>query len=431
MVALGLSVAFSVALAAPTADAGSLTTLLHNGASAWTIQGNIVAYNGSVLATAAGTSSANLLSPIAGGAGWTNTIVHTFSGVGGEGAYPDDGLVWANGRAYGVTSGGGNSGCSNGCGTVFTLAPPAGGGDTWVETQLYKFSNDENGYLPRSLPLVVGQLVFATATAAANDSTRPGAPDPEGGVAFMLTPKAGGGSTYRLLHHFDAASSDGTLPNGAMVHDGAGNVYGETFSGGTCGYGVVYRLTRPAKSGQPWGYARLHDFGATGSGCEYADGRQPVSGLTLAGNVLYGATSLGTAAECGTIFAITLGATPTYRRIHTFGQTPGDACGVQSRLLVTSAGVIHGASAMGGSGPVSTECPYGCGTLFTLTPQPGGGYAAKVDYSFSGGSDGAGPRASLLPWKGGALSATSHGGQPGDTANPDYTSFGTLFLLVP
>lgn len=427
----GLALGLIATLATPAAMAGTLTTLLHNGSSAWAIQGNIVAYNGSVLATAGGTSSANLLSPIPGGTGWTNTVIHTFNGVGGEGAYPDDGLSWAGGRAYGVTSGGGNAGCANGCGTVFMLTPPAAGGDPWVETQLFKFSNDQNGYLPRSLPLIVGQRVFATATAAANDTTRPGGTAPEGGVAFLLTPKATGGYSYQMLHHFDAASLDGTLPNGAMVRDSAGSIYGETFSGGKCGYGVVYKLTPPAKASQPWGYASLHEFGATASGCDYADGRQPVGGLTLVGNALYGTTSLGTVNECGTVYTITLGATPAYSRIYTFGQTPGDACNVQSRLLVTGTGVIHGASSTGGAGPVSTECTHGCGALFTLTPQTGGGYAAQVDYSFSGGSDGAEPRASLLPWKGGVLSATNHGGQPGDAGNPDYTSFGTLFLFKP
>jgi uncharacterized repeat protein (TIGR03803 family) len=43
-----------------------------------------------------------------------------------------------------------------------------------------------------------------------------------------------------LLHSFD--SSDGYIPNGALVRDSSGNLYGTTQSGGPSGYGTVFML---------------------------------------------------------------------------------------------------------------------------------------------------------------------------------------------
>ena len=54
------------------------------------------------------------------------TVLHTFTGTGGDGASPyDDLLLDAKGNLYGTAADGGNSGCYNnlGCGIVFRLTP--------------------------------------------------------------------------------------------------------------------------------------------------------------------------------------------------------------------------------------------------------------------------------------------------------------------
>jgi hypothetical protein len=49
-----------------------------------------------------------------------------------------------------------------------------------------------------------------------------------------------------ILHDFDYNGKDGYQPNGSLVFDGAGNLYGTTLNGGTDGgyvCGTVFELT--------------------------------------------------------------------------------------------------------------------------------------------------------------------------------------------
>jgi uncharacterized repeat protein (TIGR03803 family) len=47
-----------------------------------------------------------------------------------------------------------------------------------------------------------------------------------------------------VLHSF--AESDGANPDGGLILDANGNLYGTTINGGTYGYGTVFKLTPPA-----------------------------------------------------------------------------------------------------------------------------------------------------------------------------------------
>ncbi|MGC1372470.1 MAG: choice-of-anchor tandem repeat GloVer-containing protein, partial [Candidatus Sulfotelmatobacter sp.] len=68
------------------------------------------------------------------GVGWVETVLHIF-GCGADGATPSAGLVFdANGNLYGTTIWGG----AYGFGAVFELSPAAGG--SWVESVLHSFS---------------------------------------------------------------------------------------------------------------------------------------------------------------------------------------------------------------------------------------------------------------------------------------------------
>jgi uncharacterized repeat protein (TIGR03803 family) len=63
------------------------------------------------------------------------------------------------------------------------------------------------------------------------------------GAVFKLT-HTSGGWTYTSLHDF-TGGSDGAYPNGSLVFDSNGNIYGTTESWGPYGYdGVVFEVTQ-------------------------------------------------------------------------------------------------------------------------------------------------------------------------------------------
>ena len=53
----------------------------------------------------------------------------------------------------------------------------------------------------------------------------------------------GGGWSESILHSF-GAGTDGFIPFGPVILDGAGNIYGTTELGGVPDGGIVFELTR-------------------------------------------------------------------------------------------------------------------------------------------------------------------------------------------
>ena len=92
---------------------------------------------------------------------------------------------------------------------------------------------------------------------------------------------------------FPFNGSNGSNPQGGLIADAAGNLYGATFYGGSANSGVVFEMSPPVALGGRWTETTLYSFtGENGTG----DGQNPSGDLTLdnAGN-LYGTTSSG---EC-------------------------------------------------------------------------------------------------------------------------------------
>ena len=141
---------------------------------------------------------------------WKEKVLYSFQGV-PDGATPTGAMVFDKaGNLYGATLYGGASTYDNGpgqCGTVYKLAPPATKGGAWTETVLYIFKGH--------------------------------------------------------------AQNDGATPEGGLVIDEAGNLYGTTgyggsgpclLLGGAVGCGTVYELSPPAKQGNPWMETVLYSF---------------------------------------------------------------------------------------------------------------------------------------------------------------------------
>ena len=279
---------------------------------------------------------------------WTQTDIFDFdSGAfGATGSEPHGDLaIDGKGNLYGATFEGG----ANGAGVAFELSPPAGGVGAWTETILFNFSMTTGGNPYGSgVALSKGNLYGTTFYGGMNG----------GGVAYELSPPSGGVGFWNetVLHNFGAAfSNDGSYPQGGMILDAAGNLYGTTSSGGTHGRGTVFQLSQV---GGTWTENVLYNF--TGG----TDGLYPVSGLLFdkSGN-LYGTTYYGGVAgvNAGTVFKLAPGATWTFTTLYQFAGTP-DGANASSALSIDPSGNLYGTTTHGGAGTCN------CGTVFKLVP---------------------------------------------------------------
>jgi uncharacterized repeat protein (TIGR03803 family) len=228
------------------------------------------------------------------------------------------------------------------------------------ETVLYNFNGGVTGSEPGS------NLILDAAGNLYGTSPRGGATDY--GVVFELSPQTGGGWTEQVLHSFSNNGHDGILPQGGLIFDAGGNLYGTTSGGGVHKGGTVFELA-PATGGG-WTESVLHNFGAG------ADGSEPYGGLIMdaAGN-LYGTTTLGGAHGDGAAFELSpvTGEGWTEKMLHSFSGTT-DGSQPFAGLTFDASGNLYGTALEGGT--------YGDGTVFELTPQSGGQWAGKVLHTF-------------------------------------------------
>jgi uncharacterized repeat protein (TIGR03803 family) len=245
-----------------------------------------------------------LIPPAVAGGAWTVTVLYNFTGQGGDGAGPAGVAIGAQGVLYGVTGlGGTSSSCSGGCGTVFSLSPPASSGGAWTESVLHSFGRND-GYQPVSVAIGSGGVLYGM-TWAGGTSANCGAGGC--GTAFSLTPPAaaGGSWTETVLHDFTSQGGDGSFPLGALVTETSGRIYGTTKGGGGAGCpqqggcGTAFVLTPPASPGGVWTETVLHHFpGQSGGGL-------PSAGLVIGeSGVLYGTTYSGGTSGYGTVFSL-------------------------------------------------------------------------------------------------------------------------------
>jgi uncharacterized repeat protein (TIGR03803 family) len=228
--------------------------------------------------------------PGKGQSGWTFTDIHDFSATEGN---PDVGVILdAEGNLYGVTYDGGGPGFA---GTVYTLSPPTGAQGSWTEATLFAFPQ-ANGEQPYGGLVMDGAGKLYGTTLATGAQTI--------ATAFELSPPAQGQSGWSeaTIYNFPAMSA----PNGDLLLDAAGNLYGTSLTGGAQACGAVFALSPPAQGQTIW-------TGSVLVSLNDKDGAAPVAGLIADRNgTLYGtASSGGAAGHCrhglkgvGTVFAV-------------------------------------------------------------------------------------------------------------------------------
>jgi uncharacterized repeat protein (TIGR03803 family) len=207
-------------------------------------------------------------------------LLFSFDGTGGSG--PASQMTFdAAGNLYGTTRSG-----DNGFGTVWKLTPPAQGATVWAGTILWQFSG-QDGESPAGGPLVfdkAGALYGTCGTGGAGNY----------GVVFKVSPPQGSGTawTESTVFSFDAQAS---FPNSGVVFSSKGDLIGTTSSGD----GAVYRLQPPAAGGTAWRENLLWQFSGS-------DGSNPESPLVLRPHgVIFGTTATGGTSGYGTVWKLT------------------------------------------------------------------------------------------------------------------------------
>ncbi len=391
----------------------------------------------------------------------TVSVLYTLTG-----AFPTGGLVRDSaGNLYGTTPEGGI-----GAGTVFKLS--LGKDGAWTETVLYTFTGAPDAAGPE------GGLVLESAGNLYGTTMRGGTSNL--GAVFKVT-KTG---KETVLYSFCSVANcaDGEFPNGGLVRDADGNLYGTTALGGNpafCGEGcgIVFKITKTGKETVLYNFCSI-------ANC--ADGAFPVGGggtfpdewlvRDAAGN-LYGTTPAGGDLAfcgddrgCGTVFKVDKTGKETV--LHSFCSVAKCADGSYPLvgLIQDGAGNLYGTTTDGGKhvhyGTVFKVDTTGKGTvlysfpghasvgevypsalvldaaanLYGTTEFSGTFHSGSVFevtnsgrtrtlYSFNNGTDGGSPEGGLILDSAGNVYGTTLSG--GNVNGCEGFGCGTVFELTP
>jgi uncharacterized repeat protein (TIGR03803 family) len=284
-----------------------------------------------------------------------------------------------------------------------------------TETVLYSFLGGNDGAMPDG-GLVADRAGNLYGTTGGGGGTN------NYGTVFKLAADG----TETVLYAFKGGS-DGITPAGNLVADKSGNLYGDTVAGGSCtgsacadrGCGTVFEI---APNGME---TILYTFQGGG------DGGVPYAGLIRdnSGN-LYGTTNLGGINNpsncgggdlgCGTVFKVTQSGTESV--VYDF-QGGSGGWAPEAGLTMDSAGNLYGTTAGGGG---AAYCEFGCGTVFEVAADG----TETVLYSFQGGNDAWDPVAGVVRDKTGNLYGTTFAGGGAHCAHV-ADGCGTVFKLTP
>jgi uncharacterized repeat protein (TIGR03803 family) len=309
-----------------------------------------------------------------------------------DGLQPEAGLLLGPGKTvYGSTGQGGKGTCGllNGCGTLF------------------RFSSN-GSHLDRSFRALDGAVPTAALIRGTDGNfygtTSAGGSDPSCDTGCGTIFKVSAAGALTKLHDFTYAT-DGALPYAPLLQGTDGNFYGTTSSGGpgSSGLGTIFKLTPTGTLTTIYSFDTIHGGVPFGGLVEGKDGN------------FYGNTYTGGIHNCfnpcGTVFQVTPGGSITV--LHKFILTDGGA--PSAGLILASDGNFYGTTTIGGD--VSCNAPYGCGTIFEITPTG----TLTTLHSFSG-TDGAYPTGGLIQATDGSLYGTTFEGGLSD--------LGTVFKLT-
>jgi uncharacterized repeat protein (TIGR03803 family) len=217
--------------------------------------------------------------------------------------------------------------------------------------------------------------------------------------------------TFTTLHSFTPTSpytnsnNDGAYLYAGLITNSSGTtLYGTAYYGGSSSNGTVFAVNTDGT-----GFKVLHSFTPTSTNSSgvytNSDGSNPVGGLVLSGNTLYGTAFYGGSSGKGTVFKVNTDGTG-FRRVHNFiGGSDGAS---PAATLLLSGNTLYGTATQGGSG--------GDGTVFAVNTD-GTGFKLRHSFTYS---DGAYPYAGLLLSGDTLYGAANQGGS---------SAYGTVFAI--
>jgi uncharacterized repeat protein (TIGR03803 family) len=213
------------------------------------------ASEGGANATCATTVTGNgVLFKLSLGRSVSYSVLHNFIGSPYDVSYPTGTLLLDQGNLYGIAEGG-----KNGSGSIFRFTT----GKKPTLTLLYNFYSGVAVGSGRLLQDSHGNLYGTTiGEVSANE-----------GTVFKLQPDG----QFITLHTFMYTNYDGYYPTGGLVMDKAGNLFGTTFNGGLDQFGTLFEITRDGKE------SVLYNFGDDNFGNALWPGQHPNGDLIMDG----------------------------------------------------------------------------------------------------------------------------------------------------
>ena len=376
-----------------------------------------------------------LTPPIKKGNPWTEVVLYVFRGnAANDGATPGGGLlIDSSGNLYGTTAYGGTGGCillgtKMGCGAVYEMTPPRTKGGKWTESVLYSFQGGKDGDFP------AGNLTFDKAGNLYGATQYGGgfgicnAPYFQNcGVIFKLSPpvKNGGKWKEKVLYSFKSGT-DGANPNGGLVFDSKGAIYGTTFSGGnqgckgdaSVGCGTAFRLRPPTQNGGAWVERLLHVFNGRD------DGGQPSAGVIFNSNgAIYGAAEGGLEMG-GVVFRLGPASGGKWKETIVYGFGSDSYSYTPAVAVFDKIGNLYGTTNVGPSHSLA-------GSVFRLKPpsRKGGSWSLSLLHGFTSVPDAALPNTGLIFDKSGNVYGTTQAG--GTATGCGHNGCGTVFEVMP
>jgi len=275
------------------------------------------------------------------------TMLASFNGTNGK--MPRTGVTLdARGDLFGTTSAGGASGD----GTVFEIAQGSN-----AITALASF-NGSNGATPYGgVTLDASGDLFGTTSigGAGND-----------GTVFEIPY---GSQTIRTLASFNG--SNGQAPDAGITFDAAGNIFGTTVGGGLYNYGTAFEIPYASTT-----ITTLASFNGI-------NGSSPGASIILdSSGDIFGTTETGGGAGFGTVFELTVTASPP--AVMSMTPNTGSAAGGTS-AVITGAN-FTGATAVTFGGVPATSFTVNSSTQITAVDPAGAPGAVDVQVMTPGGT---------------------------------------------